>query len=227
MNSKAVLRIARLPLVLFTTLLLLWFAAAKADQVEMENGDRYIGKVLLVDDKEVRLQNEIHGPMRLPRAKVVLISFRENAATAKPASPQSSAGKPVATDALPQDQIGGIDPKLLKQVEQEILGGAGPEANSMFTDIMKSYMSGAISLEDIRARARTSLAELKSLKDDLGEEVGRCSMVTSPSWKNSSTKRKNPVRKRPAAKPRPAKNPRPAAKRRSRNKTRPGGTATQ
>ncbi|MEK7685333.1 MAG: hypothetical protein AAB466_07925 [Verrucomicrobiota bacterium] len=172
MNSKAVLRIARLPLVLFTTLLLLWFAAAKADQVEMENGDRYIGKVLLVDDKEVRLQNEIHGPMRLPRAKVVLISFRENAATAKPASPQSSAGKPVATDALPQDQIGGIDPKLLKQVEQEILGGAGPEANSMFTDIMKGYMSGAISLEDIRARARTSLAELKSLKDDLGEEVG-------------------------------------------------------
>ncbi len=172
MNSKALLRLARILLVLFTTLLLLWLAAAKADQVEMENGDRYVGKVLLVDDKEVRLQNEIHGPMRLSRAKVVLISFREKAAAAKPAAPQPSAGKPVTTDVLPQTQISGIDPKLLKQVEQEILGGAGSEANSMFTDIMKGYMSGAISLEDIRARARTSLAELKSLKDDLGEEVG-------------------------------------------------------
>ncbi|MBI4324501.1 MAG: hypothetical protein HY674_04485 [Chloroflexi bacterium] len=172
MNAKALLRWVRRHPGMFTALLLWWPAAAKADQVEMENGDRYVGKVLLVDDKEVRLQSEIHGPMRLPRAKVVLISFREKAAAAKAAPPQPSAGKPVTAEALPQNPINGLDPKLLKQVEQEILGGAGPEANSMFTDLMKGYMSGAITVEDIQARARTSLTELKSLKNDLGEEVG-------------------------------------------------------
>ncbi|MBI4325819.1 MAG: hypothetical protein HY674_11215, partial [Chloroflexi bacterium] len=59
MNTKALFRWVRRHPGMFTAWLLWWPAAAKADQVEMENGDRYVGKVLLVDDKEVRLQSEI------------------------------------------------------------------------------------------------------------------------------------------------------------------------
>src|SRR6185369_16259067 len=49
--------------------------AVRSDVVECQNGDRYNGKVLTVDEKTVKLTNEITGVLNIPRAKVAMISF--------------------------------------------------------------------------------------------------------------------------------------------------------
>ena len=51
--------------------LLLFIPLAQADVVECDNGDRYHGKVLSMDEKKVVLKNEITGTLNIPRARIV------------------------------------------------------------------------------------------------------------------------------------------------------------
>src|SRR6516162_9652696 len=46
-----------------------------ADQVEMQNGDRYVGKVLSLNSDTLILQNDVLGTMHLPRSKVTSINL--------------------------------------------------------------------------------------------------------------------------------------------------------
>src|ERR1041384_7289658 len=57
-----------------------------ADQVDMQNGDHYVGKVLSVTTNTVVLQNEVLGTVNLPRARVANISLGTAGTNALPKS---------------------------------------------------------------------------------------------------------------------------------------------
>ena len=63
--------------VVAATVLLLLAAAGSVlgDQVELQNGDRYVGEVLSLNAKTVVLQSEVLGTLRLPRNKVAVITL--------------------------------------------------------------------------------------------------------------------------------------------------------
>jgi hypothetical protein len=132
------------------------------DVVQFQNGDRFTGKVLLVNETEVRLQNEIHGTLTVPRAKVVSIQFQ-------------TAGTNVVSDvgaAQVKASDGGlkIDSAAIEQVQREVLGTANPEANQLFQELVQGLASGSLNLGDIRAQAKQTLDEVKELQKDLGDE---------------------------------------------------------
>jgi hypothetical protein len=133
-----------------------------ADVIECENGDRYNGKVLLVDEHSVKLQNEITGVLTIPRSKVASITFRTQAskAAATNAVVSATATAPAADPAA----------RAIEQVQEQFLSGAGPEANQMFQDMVRDLLSGKLGVEDVRAQAQTTLKELNDLQADLGDD---------------------------------------------------------
>src|SRR5262245_54901509 len=89
-------------------LILVSFSLANhADQLELANGDRYIGKVIAVTETNVTLRSEINGLMQLPRSKVTVITFGDKLAgptTAPPPAPVTQPPKPAPKDlAAPSD----------------------------------------------------------------------------------------------------------------------------
>src|SRR6266446_4888240 len=134
-----------------------------ADQVEMQNGDRYLGRVISLTNDTLIVQSDYLGTLRLPRSKVALVTLGQSAATAtprpaaalphQPASPSSSASN--SAPALPEaTQIPGANSNLIQQVHNQFLSGAGPEANAKFDELLSGYMSGKLSVSDIRSQAR-------------------------------------------------------------------------
>jgi hypothetical protein len=151
--------------------LLLCVTRALADQVELANGDRYTGNVLSVTASEVRLDNEINGLMKLPRNKVRAIYFGQPAApTTSSLLPAPRTNTPAIEDGLVKIRKGQIDPKSLEQVQTDILGTAGPEANAMFNDLLKGLMTGKVSSDDLRKQAKDTMDQLKGLQKELGED---------------------------------------------------------
>ena len=139
--------------------------SARADSLHLINGDRYVGNILLVNEQEVQLQSEIVGLLKIPRAKVLTITFG-NTPTAPPAPPAPAAAAAVA----PTNTLPAFDPKAVEKVQQEFLGTATPEANDMFSQILGDLGSGRMSLDDLRKQAKDSLEQLRDLQADLGEE---------------------------------------------------------
>jgi hypothetical protein len=154
------------------TVLFLCLIRAAADQVELSNGDRYTGKVLSVTASEIRLDNEINGLMKLPRNKVRAIYFNQTAAPSTSSSllPAPRTNAPVVEDGLVKIKKGQIDPKALEQVQTDILGTAGPEANAMFNDLLKGLMTGRLTSDDLRKQAKDTMAQLQGLQKELGED---------------------------------------------------------
>ena len=54
---------------------------SRADQIEMQNGDRYNGKVLAMTNATLVLQSEILGTITVPREKVSQINLGEGVHT--------------------------------------------------------------------------------------------------------------------------------------------------
>ena len=57
-------------------------------------------------------------------------------------------------------------------MQKQFLSGAGPEANNKFNELLGGLMSGKLSLDDIRAEAKTAADQLRALKREGGEETG-------------------------------------------------------
>ena len=53
----------------------------QADQVEMQNGDRFSGKVFSVSADTVVLQSDTLGKITVPRKKVASLTFGTNTVT--------------------------------------------------------------------------------------------------------------------------------------------------
>jgi uncharacterized protein len=152
------------------------FAAAgplQADQVELQNGDRYVGHVLSLNTDTVVLQSDVLGTLRLPRSKVAIISLGPIPATN---SPSPSAVSPVSTNAgsslNPASRGLSFSTNLIQQVQKQFLSGAGADANNKFNELLGGLMSGKLSVDDIRAEAKSAADQLRALQRESGEDAG-------------------------------------------------------
>jgi hypothetical protein len=136
----------------------------RADLIECDNGDRYHGKVLSMDDKKVTLQNEVTGTLQIPRARIVTLSFREKTAAPAPARIVVTNSPALRPGAIQLDQ------NAIQKVQDELLAGATPEANQMFNEMIQGLRSGQMDMADIRNKAQTTLQELRSLQKELGDD---------------------------------------------------------
>lgn len=190
MKGRHLLRKAALLLSLATAVV-----SAKADSLELINGDHYQGTVISVTQSNVLFQSDILGSISLPCNKVAQInlgavtpflaknvtnSVASNAPPIGPSlvlqGPQSAASAP---GAVPQNDavIGqmrrqGLDPNLVNAVQQQVFGQGNPAAAQKFNELMGGLMSGKFSVTDIRAQAQDSIQQIKDAKRQLGPEIG-------------------------------------------------------
>jgi hypothetical protein len=152
-------------------------AGGRADQVAMQNGDRYTGSVLSLSAESVVVQSELLGKVTLPRSKVTFIGFGTNvpASFARPATPvpaRFNAGAAASTNAAPDASSAlrslGAHTDLIQQVREQYLGAAGIEANRKYDEMLNGLMSGKLTLDDLRAQARSAADQLRAFKRELG-----------------------------------------------------------
>ena len=173
---KGVSRIATL---LFSALLL-GAISLRADQVETQSGDRYVGKVVAVTTNTVTIQNDVLGTVTVPRNKVTSIAIGSPSKAPAPATlavaphaltrQTSNAVAPADLSAAIR-QLGTNSPAI-RQVQEQYLGTAGPEANSKFNELLGGLANGSVSLNDLSLQARQAADQLRAYRKDLGEESG-------------------------------------------------------
>lgn len=151
----------------------------RADQLQMQNGDRYVGKVLSVTPDSVVLQSDVLGKVTLPRNKVSLLTFdngtNTNAAAAAPAVAAAPDNSPSAATtnadlAAALRNLGG-NTNFIQQVRQQMLTGS-PQAGAKYDELVSGLMTGQLNLADIRKEAKSSIDQINELKRDLGPEAG-------------------------------------------------------
>ncbi len=163
-------------------------AMVRADQVEMQNGDRYVGKVLSLDAATLVLQSEVLGAVRLPREQVSLITLgrsRElnvggspsgtnavDRAMRRPSAALTGARTNGEADLSAALRQLGANTNFIQQVQSQFLADAGPEANKKFNELVGGLMSGKVTMKDLRAEAKSAADQLRALKRDLGDEAG-------------------------------------------------------
>ena len=157
----------------------------RADQVEMQNGDRYFGKVLSVSADTVTLEGELLGKINVPRKKVASLAFGTNAAAPKaatnvaqisvPTNPPTAVSLAVlaGTNADLSAAIRnlGANTNFIGQIRGQMLAG-NTEAASNYDKMVSDLMSGKLSLDDLRRQAKSSADQLREIKRDLGSEAG-------------------------------------------------------
>ncbi len=194
-------------------------ASLHADQVEMQNGDRYVGKVVSLNANTLVVQNDVLGVVRIPREKVSLIMLgttpaapQAGAATAKspvtahvapPAAPVSNAGNPFRELAAHTN--------LIQKIQSQFLSDAGPEANKKFEETLNGLMTGQLNMDDLRAQAQAAANQLRTAKQEGGGDLGISAdaylaildqfLKSTPATSGSKT---NPARATQKAKPAPA-----------------------
>ncbi len=162
--------------------LLLAARPVRADRVEMQNGDRYTGKVLELTTNSVVLQNDVLGKVSLPRAKVAAISLGAELATnsiymsgstnssarphAKPAAIPTSAA------ATPDMHQINTNSALIQEIEDQFLKDAGPDAKAKFHELLGGLSDGKLDINDIRAQAKDAVNQIRSIQKDAGGEAG-------------------------------------------------------
>ena len=157
----------------------------RADQVEMQNGDRYFGKVLSVSADTVVLESEVLGKINVPRKKVASLAFGTNAAAPKasthvaPVSVPTNLPTAASLAALASTNADlsaafrnlGANTNFVRQIREQMLAGS-PEAASNYDELVSGLMSGKLNMNDLRREAKSSADQLRALKRDLGPEAG-------------------------------------------------------
>ena len=154
----------------------------QADEVEMQNGDRYFGKVLSMSADTVVLDSEILGKVNLPRKKVTNLALGVNAGALKTANAttvsanQPAVGPaPVLTDTnseLATELRGlGANTNFIAQIRQQMLS-ASPEAASNYDEMVGNLLAGKMNMDDLRRQAQTSADQLRQMKREMGPEAG-------------------------------------------------------
>lgn len=143
------------------------------DQVQLRNGDRYVGHVLSFTTNHIQFTNPILGEIRLPRSQVASVQFGVTPSVS-PLTNLAPAIQP--TNASPESsdlaaQIGSAS-GLIKIIESQFLNGAGPEAKQKFQELLRGLSTGKLTLSDLRAEARAAADQLRAVKQELGDEAG-------------------------------------------------------
>ncbi len=152
---------------------------AHADQVNMQNGECYIGKVVTLSNETVVIQSDVLGVLKVPRGKIASITFGTNVVTRAVQTPVATSAqvqKPAATNSNSQltaaiNQLR-ANPNAMQQVQQQMLAGADPKATEMFNQMMGGLMNGSLNLDDIRRQAKSAADQLRAAKKDLGDDAG-------------------------------------------------------
>jgi len=155
----------------------------RADVLEMQNGDRYSGKVISVSPATVVLTNEVLGQITLPRGRVASLSIGTNTAVpkaavalAQPVSTNLSAVTAPAVVANTNTDLSaafrqlGANTNFVGQIRQQMLAG-NPEAVSKYNELVNGLLSGRLSMGDIRQQAQSAAAQLREMKRELGPET--------------------------------------------------------
>lgn len=160
-----------------------------ADQVNMQNGERYVGKVVTFSNETVVVQSDVLGTLAVPRSKIASIELGTNAvattapvqapvvASAPPARPSAAAPSANSDLATAIRQLRSNTNALqvqqqMQQVQQQILAGADPKATEMFNQMMGGLMNGSLNVDDIRAQAKTAADQLRAAKKEFGDDAG-------------------------------------------------------
>jgi hypothetical protein len=153
--------------------------ALSADEVNMQNGDRYFGKVMAVTADVVVLDGEVLGKITVPRQKVASLTFATNApAAASPTNGIRLIGPPqlppvtetnAALAALLRAPATNLN--SVAQIREQMLSGS-PAALGKFNEIVGGMMSGKMDMAGLRREAKASADQLRALKRDLGPEAG-------------------------------------------------------
>jgi hypothetical protein len=162
----------------------LTITAIRADQVEMRNGDRYVGKVVTLDANTLILKNDNLGTVRIARTKVANLTFGDNVAnpvTPAPAPAAAVTNPPPApamittngqADLSASLKALGANTNFINQVRSQFLAGAGPEANNKFNEMVSGLMSGKMDINALRSQAQKSANDLRKMKREVGDDTG-------------------------------------------------------
>ena len=127
------------------------------------------------------VSSAVLGTLRLPRSKVAVITLGLGPATNSPALPLPTNAVTFAASPTSANVASNLSPalrglskstNLIQQVQKQFLSGAGPEANNKFNELLGGLMSGKLSVEDIRAEAKTAADQLRALQRESGEDAG-------------------------------------------------------
>jgi len=164
-------------------LLLLFFApyAVRADQLEMVNGDRYVGKILSLNSNTIVWKSEVLGTLNLQRDKVANISFGSSTVVSatRPAVRTNFQAKAASLSTANTNLQGAAslsqlrsNSNLIHQVETQFLGDADPAAKAKYNELMSGLLTGKLNVGDIRAEAKSASDQLRSLKKETGDSTG-------------------------------------------------------
>ncbi|MGA9776929.1 MAG: hypothetical protein ACLPRE_03325 [Limisphaerales bacterium] len=164
-------------------LMLLAAPGLRADVLEMQNGDRYSGKVVSVSPDTVILNSEVLGKITVPRNQVVNLSLGTNDIAAKAASNPAqpiSTSLPTATAlaALANTNVDlsaafrqlGANTNFVGQIREQMLAG-NPEAARKYDEMVSGLLSGQLNVSDVRRQAQAAVGQLRELKQQLGPEA--------------------------------------------------------
>jgi len=152
----------------------------RADQLELQNGDRFSGKVLSVSADAVVLDSDVLGKITVPRQKVARLAFGTNAVAPVVAGPAAT-NLPTTTAladllktnadtvaTLPQPAM---DTNVIRKIREQMLAGS-PEAAGKYDEMVAGLLSGKMNVDDLRRQAQSSADELRELKRTLGPDAG-------------------------------------------------------
>ena len=163
--------------------------------LEMQNGDRYSGKVLSMSANVIVLNSEVLGKINVPRSKVATLTFATNSAStatsATATATTTAAAKAVANIPLPVStnlpivvtgtpvanrnmdlttafkQLGS-DTNFIDQIRKQMFAG-NPQGEAKYDELVNGLLNGQMNLGDLRKQAQASADQLRELKHELPE----------------------------------------------------------
>lgn len=142
----------------------------RADQVVMQNGDRYNGKVLSFSATNVVLQSDVLGVLNLSRGQVTSVAVGAVPATnAAPVVTSAKTNSP--TDLSAAIRQLGTQSNLVNQVRAQFLATTSPEVNQKFDQMLNDLGTGKMSMSDLRAQAKSAAAQLRELEKEAGDDA--------------------------------------------------------
>jgi hypothetical protein len=150
-------------------------AVVRGDQLVMQNGDHYSGKVISMTAETVVLQSDVLGKISIPRSKVSAVHVGAAPIVLTSAAP-SSTPSTIKTSTSPELSEAlrnlGANTNFVEQVRKQFLADAGPEANAKYDELVGGLMSGKIDMNAIRAQAKSAVDQIRALQAQGGDTGG-------------------------------------------------------
>jgi hypothetical protein len=167
----------------------------RADSIELINGDLLHGKVVSLDDVELRLISDIHGAVIIARDKVAAIGFGERklvrpAAVAADGTPDAQGvvrrsvtvgdqsqvtatvplAPPPAQDVVRQLRAQGLTAENITELQKALPMLKEPAARRFFDEKVKGLTEGTLNVQDIRKEAMKAREEYRKTAKSLGPD---------------------------------------------------------